>query len=40
LNSLHNLYFYHRLMEMCREAIREGRSDFWTRRPDLKPLYD
>ena len=25
LNSLHNLYFYHRLMERCREAIREGR---------------
>jgi queuine tRNA-ribosyltransferase len=30
LNSLHNLYFYHRLMESCREAIREGRSDFWS----------
>lgn len=29
LNSLHNLYFYHRLMERCREAIRERRSDFW-----------
>jgi queuine tRNA-ribosyltransferase len=27
LNSLHNLYFYHRLMERCREAIREGRWD-------------
>ena len=40
LNSLHNLYFYHRLMEMCREAIREGRSDFWTRRRDLKLFYD
>jgi queuine tRNA-ribosyltransferase len=25
LNSLHNLYFYHRLMERCREAIRAGR---------------
>lgn len=31
LNSLHNLYFYHRLLERCREAIREGRGDFWTR---------
>ena len=31
LNSLHNLYFYHRLLERCREAIREGRVDFWTR---------
>ena len=30
LNSLHNLYFYHRLMERCREAIRKGTSDFWT----------
>jgi queuine tRNA-ribosyltransferase len=29
LNSLHNLYFYHRLMERCRQAIREERSDFW-----------
>jgi queuine tRNA-ribosyltransferase len=31
LNSLHNLYFYHRLMERCREAIRQERSDFWSR---------
>jgi queuine tRNA-ribosyltransferase len=31
LNSLHNLYFYHRLMQACREAIRKGRSDFWNR---------
>ncbi len=30
LNSLHNLYFYHRLMERCREAIRDGQADFWT----------
>jgi queuine tRNA-ribosyltransferase len=29
LNSLHNLYFYHRLMENCREAVRVGRADFW-----------
>jgi queuine tRNA-ribosyltransferase len=29
LNSLHNLYFYHRLMEKCREAIREERFDSW-----------
>ena len=29
LNSLHNLYFYHRLMERCREAIGEGRFDAW-----------
>jgi len=29
LNSLHNLYFYHRLMDKCREAIRTGRSEFW-----------
>jgi queuine tRNA-ribosyltransferase len=30
LNSLHNLYFYHRLMDKCREAIRDGRAEFWT----------
>ncbi len=30
LNSLHNLYFYHRLMDKCREAIRDGRSEAWT----------
>jgi len=30
LNSLHNLYFYHRLMERCREAIRLEQSDFWS----------
>jgi queuine tRNA-ribosyltransferase len=29
LNSLHNLYFYHQLMDKCREAIREGRSELW-----------
>jgi len=29
LNSLHNLYFYHRLMDKCREAIRAGRSELW-----------
>ena len=29
LNSLHNLYFYHRLMEKCRDAIRDGHFDSW-----------
>ena len=29
LNSLHNLYFYHRLMDKCREAIRDGRVEIW-----------
>jgi queuine tRNA-ribosyltransferase len=31
LNTLHNLYFYHRLMERCRAALAAGRddSDFW-----------
>jgi queuine tRNA-ribosyltransferase len=29
LNTLHNLYFYHRLMDKCREAIRAGRADLW-----------
>jgi queuine tRNA-ribosyltransferase len=28
LNSLHNLYFYHRLMKRCREMIRDDLSDF------------
>ena len=28
LNTLHNLYFYHRLVKRCREMIRDGRSDF------------
>jgi queuine tRNA-ribosyltransferase len=31
LNSLHNLYFYHRLMERCREAIRREQTEFWSR---------
>jgi queuine tRNA-ribosyltransferase len=29
LNSLHNLYFYHRLVENCRTAIRERRLGAW-----------
>ena len=29
LNTLHNLYFYHRLMDKCREAIRAGDADVW-----------
>jgi queuine tRNA-ribosyltransferase len=29
LNSLHNLYFYHRLMERCRDALRAGRAELW-----------
>lgn len=32
LNTLHNLYFYHRLVERCRNAISEGDADFWTQR--------
>ena len=31
LNTLHNLYFYHRLMEGCRQAIRAGDEGFWQR---------
>jgi queuine tRNA-ribosyltransferase len=30
LNSLHNLYFYQRLLESCREALRTGRSELWS----------
>ncbi len=30
LNSLHNLYFYHRLMDKCRETIRSGHAENWT----------
>lgn len=29
LNTLHNLYFYHRLMDKCREAIRLGQAGSW-----------
>jgi queuine tRNA-ribosyltransferase len=29
LNSLHNLYFYHRFMESCREALRAVRAALW-----------
>ncbi len=29
LHTLHNLYFYHRLMERLRAAIREERAEFW-----------
>jgi queuine tRNA-ribosyltransferase len=35
LNSLHNLYFYHRLMENCRTAIRERRLGAWLGATDL-----
>jgi queuine tRNA-ribosyltransferase len=35
LNSLHNLYFYHRLMERCREAIHNERADFWAKPAEL-----
>ena len=31
LNSLHNLYFYHRLMDKCREAIRADKAELWAR---------
>jgi queuine tRNA-ribosyltransferase len=31
LNSLHNLYFYHRLMDKCREAVRVDQADRWPR---------
>jgi queuine tRNA-ribosyltransferase len=39
LNSLHNLYFYHRLMERCREAIRGGRSEFWAPQTGLESKH-
>src|SRR5581483_7473239 len=29
LNSLHNLYFYHRLMDKCRETIRGAGAEPW-----------
>lgn len=32
LNTLHNLYFYHQLMERCRIAIRDRDTDFWSQR--------
>ncbi len=36
LNSLHNLYFYHRLMERCRETIRAGRFEMWQQPSDIE----
>jgi len=36
LNSLHNLYFYHRLMDKCREAIRDGNPEVWERLRDIE----
>jgi len=38
LNTLHNLYFYHRLMDKCREAIRAGRGDLWPRWLDAEAV--
>ncbi|HXG52138.1 MAG TPA: tRNA guanosine(34) transglycosylase Tgt [candidate division Zixibacteria bacterium] len=38
LNTLHNLYFYHRLMERCREAIRRGRLDDWIEESGFRVL--
>jgi queuine tRNA-ribosyltransferase len=35
LNSLHNLYFYHRLMESCRAALHAGRVPLW----DCEEVY-
>jgi queuine tRNA-ribosyltransferase len=35
LNSLHNLYFYHRLMESCRAALGAGRGELW----DWETIY-
>ena len=40
LNSLHNLYFYHRLMESCREAIREERFHSWARESRLCAFHE
>jgi queuine tRNA-ribosyltransferase len=37
LNTLHNLYFYHRLMDKCREAVRTERADLWT---EIWPLQE
>ena len=39
LNSLHNLYFYHRLMERCREALRAGRAELWGERVSSPKLH-
>ena len=35
LNSLHNLYFYHRLMDKCREAIRDAAGHVWKGLQDI-----
>lgn len=36
LHTLHNLYFYHRLMERCRQAILEDRAEFWPNEAEFK----
>jgi queuine tRNA-ribosyltransferase len=36
LMTLHNLAFYHRLMESLRNAIREDRAEFWPTDSELK----
>lgn len=36
LHTLHNLYFYHRLMEGLRQAIREDRVGFWLRDSEFR----
>jgi queuine tRNA-ribosyltransferase len=38
LNSLHNLYFYHRLMDKCREAIHAGNADLWNQIPGIRDV--
>lgn len=40
LNSLHNLYFYHRLMDKCREAIHVGDADLWKSLQSLDDARD
>lgn len=35
LLTLHNIHFYHRLMEGCRRAIREDRAEFWLQNSEL-----
>jgi queuine tRNA-ribosyltransferase len=39
LNTLHNLYFYHRLMDRCRDAIRAGDAGFWTQATQTGVAY-
>ncbi|MBI2988164.1 MAG: tRNA guanosine(34) transglycosylase Tgt [Deltaproteobacteria bacterium] len=36
LHTIHNIHFYHQLMERLRTAIREGKAEFWPNEAQIK----